>query len=481
MNNQLFVDTTTFKTINQTFIISGYDSTKQILNLPFRVRTYTEYTSTTDNKYNESMVDTIILNHTAIETDDSGNITKIYRFNTTSAKLKNIVINNGGFLIVNDSSISDPTTKFNDSTGVQNIKIDFNDGNLVYNANGGLYPSTKDKDGNNTVINCNLYINKNVSLFHEYKSYYTDKSNYIIINGNVYNEGTANIYTKMQFGFGEPDKAKNKTINNYGNFRLGDAFLNKTSIATNGLFIIRGDCKIRDARISIGLYGQLDIGNNVRPKQTKLTFEDTEYMSDWIVEKITNIGKINLKENAEIILTGTNNIKLLMSNNNINSVKFDGKITNKTNNEYVIKNNGIIYLENDFETEGDVKISNNDVVVSFNKDPVFGSNDVTDDRYLNVSKLYYSIHGQGSNLTTTGQIKDVLFELNSSDIESDVLNTTTYLLTKQFDETYTENKIDEILRLNKFGLLKDLPYNPPVRPPIYPPKPKYQPGCPCFK
>ena len=167
--------------------------------------------------------------------------------------------------------------------------------------------------------------------------------------------------------------------------------------------------------------------------------------------------------------------------NQIAKVKLDGKIINKTNKEYIIQNNDVIYLENDFETEGDVKISNNDVVISFNKDPVFASNDVMDDRYLNISKLYYSIHGQGSNLTTTGQIKDLIFELNSSNIEPDVLNTIIYLLTKQFEETYTKNTLDEILRLIKFGLLKDWSYTPniPVQPPH--PHPPSRSDCPCRK
>ena len=452
----------TEKLIHDTYLKSS------VLDLPFKLK------KTIQNEKGQIIltdgegeyVDTIILNNK----DDKEN-----RFGDTD--IIQININKGGYFIINDD-MKDPMAKFNN----KQIQINYCGGNLVYNSETSLNPSIPN-GSSNIVLNCNLYINRYANVFYNYPNNSTKKEKYIRIVGNFVNEGTANIYSYIEFGNIESDKSNdtNYTITNYGNFRLGDALLHKTVIANNGLFIIRGDCKIHNGRISNGLYGQIDIGDNVKSKQTILTFEDNEYMVSWIVEKFTNIGKINLKESAEILLTGINNIKLLMSNNNINSVKFDGKITNKTNNEYVIKNNGIIYLENDFETEGDVKISNNDVVVSFNKDPVFASNDVNVDRYLNVSKLYYSVHGYGNNLTSQGQINDVLFELNSSDIEPDNLITITYLLTKQYDETYTENKLDEILRLIKFGLLKDLPYNPPIRPPIYPPKPKYQPGCSCFK
>ena len=78
-------------------------------------------------------------------------------------------------------------------------------------------------------------------------------------------------------------------------------------------------------------------------------------------------------------------------------------------------------------------------------------------------------------------IKDCIFELNSSNINAADLNTITYLLNTQYNIKHqSEGTIDEILRLIKFGLLKDWSCTPnipvqPVKLQIYLPKPKYQP------
>lgn len=77
-------------------------------------------------------------------------------------------------------------------------------------------------------------------------------------------------------------------------------------------------------------------------------------------------------------------------------------------------------------------------------------------------------------------IIDCLFELNSSEIQQDILNTITYLLLNQYNiqnNKEKESDLNEILRLIKFGLLKVWPYNSNTL--NYPLK--YQPSCTCYK
>lgn len=200
----------------------------------------------------------------------------------------------------------------------------------------------------------------------------------------------------------------------------------------------------------------------------------------FIIEKngyLINDNIFEQKENTTIIIGENGYIE------NNQNMKLDGTIINNSSNPEILINNinGILTLENDFKISGnETKIKNSDVVISYKYDPNFikvGNNE----RYLNIDLMMYKKNNEPIPLLSDSQknIKDCIFELNSSNIDAADLNTITYLLNTQYNIKHqTEGTIDEILRLIKFGLLKVWPYTPniPVQPP-HPPPPSH-PGCP---
>ena len=207
-----------------------------------------------------------------------------------------------------------------------------------------------------------------------------------------------------------------------------------------------------------------------------------------IIEKNGHLINDNIfeqKENTTIIIGENGYIE------NNQNMKLDGTIINNSSNSEILINNinGLLTLENDFKISGnEAKIKNSDVVISYKYDPNFikvGNNE----RYLNIDLMTYKKNNEPIPLLLDNQenIKDCIFELNSSNIDAADLNTITYLLNTQYNIKHqTEGTIDEILRLIKFGLLKDWSYTPkipvqPVKPQIYLPNPKYQPDYPRFK
>ena len=205
-------------------------------------------------------------------------------------------------------------------------------------------------------------------------------------------------------------------------------------------------------------------------KDTKLIIEKNGYLiNDNIFEQ---------KENTIIIIGENGYVE------NKQNMKLDGTIINNSSDPEILINNinGLLILENDFNISGnETKIKNSDVVVSYNYDPKFIKTG-NDERYLNIESMTYKKNNEEMQLLTNDQknIKDCIFELNSSNINAADLNTITYLLITKYNIKHQiEETINEILRLIKFGLLKDWPYN--LNAPNYSLKSKYQPSCTCYK
>ena len=447
---------------------------------------------------NTTYIDTLILDRVPITMDDNKKTTinSIFNFNcgTNTADTSDftININDGGSIIFNnDISLTTHNIYYLDVTNgnkkySKKLNINYNGGKIVLNTIFNLNPNLSEP----LTINANIYNLRNLMIN------YNINSKPIIINKYFYNYGNLNqSITKPQniyFGFNydsQTDEYKKSTqtnIYNFGNMRLFNIKING-HFSNAGLLKINGQMDILDNNLAMNITSKLIImeGGKLKfilnnPFNDNLIYHQGDYIN--IQEKSVIEVELNKSLPSQKFLETPRVII------NLSTVKFDGIVKLNDpfkNEEAIIKNEiGIIYLENDFKTEGNIKFLNNDVILSILKDPIFIQSEVEDDRYLNISTLTYLKNGKKIQLESPDEIKDLIFELNSSDIEPDVLNTIIYLLTKQYEETYgsqTRDILDEILRLIKFGLLKDWPYNSniPVQHPH--PSPPSHPGCPCRK
>ena len=252
----------------------------------------------------------------------------------------------------------------------------------------------------------------------------------------------------------------NGNYTNYGNAKLGGiCYFNNSSLNTAGIS-----------------------GNTEILKNCKLTFFADKNMSTIFSNTNKNL---KIDENVKIKIIGDSkyfkNTELLYNNNNSIS-RLDCQIINETGETlYIYNKSGIVYLDNDFEYNKNVKVKNEDVVISYVKeDPTYITTN-KNDRYINIQNLEFYKNGDFSKLDSKEKIQDCIFELNSANIESSDLITLTYLLNRQYDIKHSkDDTIDEILKLIKFGLLKDWSYTPNIpTQPIQPPP--FHPSCPCKK
>ena len=362
-----------------------------------------------------------------------------------------IILNNGGYLVNKFQLVR------------MGIRLILNGGTFVCDTQ-GIYFKNERGDDLTDYSNVKYIVNNNVQIGISLDYKLGEVYNYgqIIQDGNI--EITGKLWNNGIW------RVKNKTLTLHGEM---------TNI---GIFKINSN---------IYTYSRLnnDEGGIIEMLSDGKIIFDNEDSTLNIQHLILNRGQfIDMKNNSTIEILKTPN-SLLWFIENYSTAKLDCIIKSSIPLISYNLKDSILYLENDFESDDNFKIKNNSVVISYKKtDPIFVEDDIDYERYLNIYNMKYYKDDKPINLDESLQnINDCIFELNSVNIEPDVLNTVTFLLSSQYNIKHqTDGKIDEILRLIKFGLLKDLPYTPnipiqPVKPPFYPPKPKYQSGCPCYK
>ena len=392
-------------------------------------------------------------------------------------KYKNLTVNLkvGGFILVNVLLTGD--------LNIMKLKIE--DGTFIYNYDNNFIGYNDDKDNNSQEFKkCTMIVNKDIKLYNQLE-------NEVIIY-KLINFGIILLHGKQTTFGNKSSDITDDIIHNYGHIRI---FKNNKcdvygSISNSGKFFIYEEMKM-SSRFSNDEEGDLIIETGGK---IKFDILNKSYSYEYLLSNLSGI--INVKENGAIELSSEPSnknsnygLKYIIRNNDI--VKIDGSIINHSSESRKIYNdiNSIVYLENDFDIKDNVEFDNNDVIISYVDKPI---NLTNKGRYLNIDSMeYYKYKAKKNPIILSddlNNIKDCLFELNSSEVQPDTLNTITYLLTTQYNiqnNNEKESDLSEIIRLIKIGLLKDLPYPPvqplPVRPPIYPPKPKYQPCCPCYK
>ena len=463
-------------------------------------------TSTPTNS--KIIFDTLYIDHTKVYYGSNGNKTLLnggFEFaKNTSGELKTyeININDGGKIIFNDSGNQtnifnlrfDNTkdiTAFNSYTKSSGFPVVDNQfTNLSYikvNYLGGTVVFDQFLDFSLNDISSIYNIKSKIIITENAYVYYPNYKNVkLYISDNVINHGTLitaspNLYfgqiydensTKTTYKYTmllNYNRMFNLNLNFYGNYtNYGNAKLGGNTYFINS---------------SLNTAGVL--GNTEILKDCELTF-----FADKDMPTILSNTNQNFKvdENVKIKITGNSeyfkNANLLFNNNNSVS-RLDCQIINETGETlYIYNKSGIVYLDNDFKYNDKIKIKNEDVLISYiKKDPEYITTN-KDDRYINIQNLEFYKNGVFSSLDSSQNIQDCIFELNSANIESSDLTTLTYLLNRQYDIKHsTDNTIDEILRLIKFGLLKDWSCTPnipvqPVKPPYVSPPPS-RPGCPC--
>ena len=374
-----------------------------------------------------------------------------------------------------------------------NININLNFGGyIVINTDLNMVPSLTINGNNSYIIDNGNFIlfRKTYNINDEYLN---DYSRSIIINNENNEFSLSSDIENLTFGqfynYGLFLQSTELTINriyNFGNWRSSKKLNLKSIFSNNGTFEINNDVFAyhRIANDENGII-KINQGGN-------LYFDITDINNSKAFDTlILNKGSLfDMKDKTSIKLLNLNNIDYLFKNYSV--IKIDGEISSNVPITSINYNNGLIYLENDSYLDKNIIFKNNSTIISYTDkyDPVFTDDDVKDERYLNIKKMKYYKDDKEINLyENLENIKDCIFELNSLDIEAATLNSMTFLLDMQYNIKHqTDGTIDEILRLIKFGLLKDWSYGSgsnipvqPVKPPFYPPKPKYQPGCPCFK
>ena len=451
---------------------------------------------------NGIIFDTLYIDHTKVCYDKYGNTTILnggFIFDT--GKTYEININDGGKIIFSDSGKltnifnlkfdkTQNITAFKNYTSsnpflinknLARIKINYLGGNIIFDQ--FLDFSLTDEPSiynikSQIIITENAYVY--CPIYENVKLYISND----IINHGVLITNCPNLYFGQTYDEND-GKTKYKSIMLLNYNRMFNLNLNFNGNYTNyGNAKLGGVCYFNNS--SLNTAGVL--GNTEILKNCELTFSADKNMSDIFSNTNKNL---KIDENAKIKIIGDSkyfkNTNLLYNNNNSVS-RLDCQIINETGETlYIYNKSGVVYLDNDFEYNKNIKVKNEDVVISYIKeDPEYITTN-KNDRYINIQNLKFYKNGVFSDLDSEQNIQDCIFELNSANIESSDLTSLTYLLNRRYDIKHSKNNtIDEILRLIKFGLLKDWPYTPniptqPVQSPFYPLKPKYQPCCPYYE
>ena len=371
-----------------------------------------------------------------------------------------------------------------------NININLNSrGYIIVNNSLNMIPSLNINEYNSYIVD-----NGNFILFR--KTYNVDKellndySKATIIN-NENNEFSLNSdIENLTFGwfynfglFLQVTELSVSRVYNFGVWRSSKKLTLNSIFSNNGTFEINNDV-FAYHRIANDENGIIKINQN-----GNLYFDIIDTNNSKAYDTlITNKGSLfDMKDKTSIKLINLNNIDYLFKNYSV--IKIDGEISSNVPITSINYKNGLIYLENDSNLNKNIIFKNNSTIISYTDkyDPVFTDDDVENERYLNIKKMMYYKDDKEINLyENLENVKDCIFELNSLDIEAATLNSITFLLDMQYNINHqTDKTIDEILRLIKFGLLKDWPYTPNIptqiiKPPNYPSKPKYRPDYSCF-
>lgn len=360
------------------------------------------------NNYN-----TVIIN----DMDDS------YKNNLLKLKEK-------GYLIFNVSMSNSETPK---------LIID--GGTIVFNNTCDI--KTIVKNNNNLTLdysNCDIIINENVMV------YCGENKGDILNIKRIYNYG--NLLINNETSFNNNDYSS--TIFNTGTIRIRKPCEITGDTTNTGMFLIYNDIKYKNGRFSNDENGILNLETN-----GIITYDISKSSShDYIIQNLG--GLINIKEEGKLIVKEkTENIKYLIKNNHI--LKFDGEIINNSGKELEILNNinSIIYLENDANISENIKFVNNDNIISFKSNDKIKLQNEEKGRYLNIPELYYNKGNENKyfDIEKMDDLINYIYELNSSDIDPDVLNTISFLL---LNNVYRKSNIDisEILKLLKlYGFL----------------------------
>lgn len=347
----------------------------------------------------------------------------------TNYKNKTITLDNGGYLII-DTALKNGEIP----------KIKILGGTIIFNKDNDLFSYFIDDKNDLTLnFNCDVIINENVKI------YLSKKYNGFKIK-KLFNHGILLLYSDSSFGL-----ESGTNIYNYNQIRVYEYCKITGSITNSGKIYIYNEVNISNGRISNDENGLLNIETN-----GILMFKNSLLSSfDFMIQNLG--GLVNIKENGKIIVEQTNkNIEYFIINNHV--LKVDGEILNKTGKENYILNdvNSIIYLENNAKISKNIKIINEDNVISFCSLENGQIIEQNNGKSLNIQALYYSKNNEKKYFDSNeiDNLVNYIYELNSSDIEPDVLNTIIFLLLIGVYHN-AKDDISEILKLLKlYGFLK---------------------------
>lgn len=261
---------------------------------------------------------------------------------------------------------------------------------------------------------------------------------------------------------------------NHGLIKLNGRFiLSKNSILNFGILLFRYSLTLStSATIGLSNYGEI-ISNTAQKDlthDTELIISKTRLFNDinskFYLEKNTSLilknngtvrndGVFKQKENSIIEIYDNGYIQ------NKNILSLDALLINNSDSQEQIINdiNGVLTLENDFNVDKSGKslhIKNSDVVISYKYKPNF-STVGKEATYLNIDNLKYIKGENEKSLAVEENIKECIFELNSSNINETALNTLIYLLNLKYNikQSTTENN-KEIIKLLKLILFKNV-------------------------
>lgn len=347
----------------------------------------------------------------------------------TNYKNKTITLDNGGYLII-DTALKNGEIP----------KIKILGGTIIFNKDNNLFSFIIDDKNDLTLnFNCVVIINENVKI-------YLDKKYNGLKIKKLFNYGILLLYSDSSFG-----SESGTNIYNYNQIRVYEHCIITSSVTNSGKIYIYNEVNISNGRISNDENGLLNIETN-----GILTFKNSLLSSfNFMIQNLG--GLVNIKENGKIMVEQTNkNIEYFIINNHV--LKVDGEIINKTGKENYILNdvNSIIYLENNAKISKNIKIINEDNVISFCSLENGQIIEQNNGKSLNIQALYYSKNNEKKYFDSNeiDNLVDYIYELNSSDIEPDVLNTIIFLLLIGVYHN-AKDDISEILKLLKlYGFLK---------------------------
>lgn len=259
-----------------------------------------------------------------------------------------INLKDGGFILINIRLNISNLPKLNIIGGT----IIFNYDNSLCAFKNGLGQSTFN-------LNCTVIINDNIKIYH-------GNSPNLIIK-DLINYGILLLHMDSTLG-SEPNYSNITYIKNLNQIRIYNPCTINDSISNSGSIFIYSDVNIYDGRISNDEGGIINI-------ETKGKLIFNYFLKKNYNFMIENIGGIvNIKENGTIKLNSENsNIKYFINNQHI--VKIDGLLSNEYNSKKIYNDiNSVIYLENDFNIEGNIEFDNNDVIISYIDKPIILTN-----------------------------------------------------------------------------------------------------------